>query len=115
MKYKLRKSMVAVMAGSLVASSIPMNAMATESVDLTGDELLQFLESMEEDEPTDLDFLALPEEYMAEMEDEYAVETISTGDWVTVDGIEGGRIQFDSESGTITDAEDTITSANIPR
>lgn len=47
--------------------------------------------------------------------DEEAVRTTqATGTWLTVDGIEGGQICFDSSSGTITDAETTITSANIP-
>lgn len=34
--------------------------------------------------------------------------------WIEVDGIEGGKIEFDTKTGSILDAETTITSANIP-
>lgn len=34
--------------------------------------------------------------------------------WINVNGVEGGRIKFDAASGTITDADNTITIANIP-
>ncbi len=34
--------------------------------------------------------------------------------WYTLAGIEGGRIKFDASKGEITDAEKTITIANIP-
>lgn len=35
-------------------------------------------------------------------------------DWIEVAGIEGGKIKFNSETGTITAAEDTVTRAFIP-
>ena len=35
-------------------------------------------------------------------------------EWYTVDGIVGGKVQFDPETGTIYDAEDSITTAVIP-
>ena len=34
--------------------------------------------------------------------------------WYTVEGIEGGRVQFDPETGTITDCSLAVTVANIP-
>ena len=34
--------------------------------------------------------------------------------WITVEGIEGGEILFNSETGEIEDCEITVTSANIP-
>ncbi|ONI46058.1 hypothetical protein AN641_02485 [Candidatus Epulonipiscioides gigas] len=34
--------------------------------------------------------------------------------WLTVDGVVGGKLKFDKSTGTITDAEDGITTANIP-
>lgn len=34
--------------------------------------------------------------------------------WITVEGIEGGKILFNSETGAIEDCEVTVTSADIP-
>lgn len=34
--------------------------------------------------------------------------------WITVEGIEGGEILFDSETGSVQDSKKTVTSANIP-
>ncbi|OON95065.1 MAG: hypothetical protein ATN31_00125 [Candidatus Epulonipiscioides saccharophilum] len=42
------------------------------------------------------------------------VEYGVTESWITVDGIKGGKILFDFKTGEITDAEPTITSADIP-
>lgn len=38
----------------------------------------------------------------------------ASGEWLTVSGIEGGKIQFDNSTGTITDCETSVTVANIP-
>ncbi len=38
----------------------------------------------------------------------------TAGEWISVFGIEGGAIKFDSSTGTITDANNKITTANIP-
>ncbi|MFI3230527.1 MAG: leucine-rich repeat domain-containing protein [bacterium] len=38
----------------------------------------------------------------------------TTGEWISIFGIEGGAIKFDSSTGTITDANNKITTANIP-
>lgn len=46
--------------------------------------------------------------------DKLEARAVAVGEWITVPGIEGGQIKFDSETGTITDAEETITSAIIP-
>lgn len=37
-----------------------------------------------------------------------------TGEWLDVEGVVGGKINFDTSSGSITLAEASITSANIP-
>lgn len=42
------------------------------------------------------------------------IVSVSAAEWISVEGIEGGQIAFDYTSGEITDAEDTITVANIP-
>ncbi len=44
----------------------------------------------------------------------YTEEITEEPAWIEVDGIEGGRIKFDKETGTIMGAEDSITIANIP-
>lgn len=36
------------------------------------------------------------------------------GEWITVPGIEGGRIKFDKGTGAITSSDQSITSADIP-
>ena len=36
------------------------------------------------------------------------------GEWITVPGIEGGKIEFDSSTGTITNCNQNVTVANIP-
>ncbi|OON97169.1 MAG: hypothetical protein ATN31_08505 [Candidatus Epulonipiscioides saccharophilum] len=53
--------------------------------------------------------LELPKELFTYCNDIRALD-----DWIEVEGIEGGRIQFDSNSGEIIGSEKTITIANIP-
>lgn len=79
----------------LLISTLPMGVLAVDGVD--EDEIFFEMELLEDDG----------------LEDELRT-TQATGDWVTVDGIEGGQICFDSSTGTITDAETSITIANIP-
>lgn len=43
-----------------------------------------------------------------------AIPARAASEWLTVPGIEGGQIKFDSSTGTITDCKDTVTVANIP-
>lgn len=38
----------------------------------------------------------------------------ATGVWLTVPGVQGGKLRFDSAKGAITDCENTVTVANIP-
>ncbi len=47
-------------------------------------------------------------------EDAVAAELAALGEWITVHGIEGGQIRFDSSTGKITNCEKSVTSANIP-
>ncbi|ONI41411.1 hypothetical protein AN639_02720 [Epulopiscium sp. SCG-B05WGA-EpuloA1] len=37
-----------------------------------------------------------------------------TSEWIEVDGIEGGKVKFDAKTGTIIEAEKSITQATIP-
>ena len=46
--------------------------------------------------------------------EEPTTEPTIGAEWITVDGIEGGQIEFDFYTGTIINSEDTITKANIP-
>ena len=47
-------------------------------------------------------------------EDNVPAELSADGEWLTIPGIEGGQIKFDSSAGEIVDCEDTVTIANIP-
>ncbi len=47
-------------------------------------------------------------------EEAIPAELSATGEWVTVPGIEGGQVCFDSSTGTITDCKTTVTTVNIP-
>ncbi len=48
------------------------------------------------------------------IDDKNDTEPVDTATWVTVDGIIGGQIKFDSENGKILDANKNITQAHIP-
>lgn len=41
-------------------------------------------------------------------------KTLTSGEWIYPDWAEGGGIQFDSATGTITDAETSVVSVHIP-
>ena len=47
-------------------------------------------------------------------EDNVPAELSADGEWLTIPGIEGGQIKFDSSTGKIIDCEYTVTIANIP-
>ncbi len=57
---------------------------------------------------------AVPVQAFAVSAAETAISPWATGKWFTVSGIEGGQIRFDSNTGAITNCEETVTVANIP-
>ena len=55
-----------------------------------------------------------PGKSMNEIKEKVSLESDLTVEWIEVSGVEGGKIEFDSSTGTITDCETSVIKANIP-
>ncbi len=69
----------------------------------------------EESQPIAPEENSPPEQAEKDTEQNVDMAVSSTREWFTVDGVEGGRLQFDTATGEITDADPGVTVANIPQ